>query len=142
MTTRQRYLPNRAFPDHPYLPGKGTHPNTADPVVCPLEEGKTNDDFLYALDLFHFGYFWESHLYFEAFWNRHQRKGSVALFSKSMIMIAAARIKIAQSRIETARVLLNRASQLLQELIRTEGSVFHGVVLPELLKKLDVPVDD
>lgn len=66
-----------------------------EPIAQPLKKNcsQENEILRYALDLFQAEYYWESHIYFEALWNAHNRKGAIADFLKGVIKLAAAGIK-------------------------------------------------
>jgi hypothetical protein len=101
---RPRYLPARAFPDYQHDPGITPHPyrdegghsfgqdeptverlDPADPLAC--------EAFLFGFDLFNHGYFWESHVWWEALWHAEGRTGDVATVLKALIRLGAAGVK-------------------------------------------------
>lgn len=97
-----------------------------------IERPENNIFLRYALDLFNFGYFWESHVYFEALWNAHGRQGSVADLMKAFIKLGAAMIKLNLKQQQSAIGHFNRAQELLSALTQQEGSPFLGFNLSEL----------
>ena len=58
------------------------------------ENYKTHEEYKYGIDLFHKGYFWESHVFWEAAWNGCGRKGATADFLKALILLAAGELKL------------------------------------------------
>jgi uncharacterized protein len=96
-------LTTLAFPPYAHLPGVSVHPNqpgghqhgTPEIETTPLKPGQYNNHqcYLYGLDLLNHGYFWESHVAFEAVWNAHLRQGSEALALKALIKLGAAGVK-------------------------------------------------
>lgn len=110
----------------------------ADPLAQALDKLKPGEsEFLrYSLDLFNHGYFWESHVYFEALWNAHGREGSVADFLKGMIKLGAAGVKLAIDQREEARGHFSRAAELFQKVMGEEGPVFLGFDLELLLRNI------
>jgi hypothetical protein len=49
--------------------------------------------YLYGMDLFNHGYYWEAHEAWEGLWHRAGRQGMVADFLKGLIKLAAAGVK-------------------------------------------------
>src|SRR5689334_15901904 len=100
MDNIHRFIPTWPFPSYIFIPGVNPHPKKTgghshgepEPKSEPLDLQKPQDSqFLrFSLDLYNYGYFWESHVYFEALWNAHGRQGSVADFLKGMIKLSAA----------------------------------------------------
>jgi hypothetical protein len=143
---KKRYHPEKSFPDYIFVPGKNPHPKKsgghmegeAEPVAPALDELKPGEsEFLrYSLDLFNHGYFWESHVYFEALWNAHGREGNVADFLKGMIKLAAAGVKLAIDQREHARGHYERAAELFQKVMTEEGPYFLGFHLESLLQNI------
>src|SRR5207344_243254 len=95
-----RYCHQRPLPPYSYVTGLFPHP-TSDPqghsfghhspTVQPLDESTyaTNDSYLYALDLFNHGYYWEAHEEWEQLWHAMGRTGLTADFLKGLIKLAA-----------------------------------------------------
>lgn len=146
MVASVRLLPSRAFPPYVFVPGVNPHPKkdggyregVPEPVsklVDPLNPGE-NEDLLYALDLFNHGYFWESHVYFEALWNAHGRVGSVADFFKGMIKLGAAGVKASLDQAALAEDHLLRANELFTGVLEQEGSHFLGFNLEQIIQDI------
>lgn len=121
MRFTQRPLPRYAF-----LPGKSPHPikspdghmyNSEEPELDRIDPDnwQNNEDYLYSLDLLNLGYFWESHVWLEALWNSHERKGEIAELLKGLIKIGAAGIKARQGSLAAADGHLKRAQELFDE---------------------------
>ncbi|TWU22826.1 DUF309 domain-containing protein [Bythopirellula polymerisocia] len=93
------------FPPYSYVPGSGTpHPvsdsrghmyGNPEPPTLPLdpEHWPGNEIYLYAVDLFNNGYYWESHEQWEALWHAAGRTGIEGDFLKGLIKLAAAGVK-------------------------------------------------
>ena len=93
----------------------------------------SSEEFLFSLDLYNFGFYWESHVGFEALWNQAGRKGHIADFLKALIKLGAAGIK-AHLKIEQAfEGHLKRAYELFQS-IEVNHEWVAGFALKELLK--------
>lgn len=112
----------------------------AEPVAPAIDLARPQDsEFLnHSLNLYNHGYYWESHVYFEALWNAHHRSGSVADFLKGMIKLGAAGVKLQISQPENAKVHIARAKELFTEVRSAEGSLFLGFDLSEIIQNLDV----
>lgn len=110
-----------------------------DPIAQPLslDHPEANIDLRYSLDLYNHGYFWESHVYFEALWNAHSREGSVADFLKALIKLGAAGVKITLEQKNLGIEHFHRGKELLQEVMIKEGSLFLGFDLDKLQKQID-----
>jgi hypothetical protein len=100
----RRLNPEKKFPPYAFVPGVHPHPEKAGGhmegkkinISKPLDPNDihSSSEFLYALDLYNFGFYWESHVYLEALWNCSQRKGPVADFLKGLIKLCAAGVKV------------------------------------------------
>lgn len=110
------------------------------PKIDPAHPGQ-NDFLCYSLDLFNHGYFWESHVYFEALWNAHAREGDIADFLKGMIKLGAAGVKGSLEQPENARDHLKRARQLFAQVRESQGEVFLGFSLSGLIETIDRVLD-
>lgn len=143
MNTPPRLIPDWPLPDYVFIPGENPHPKKIgghmegekDPVSTPLDhQGPgTNKHFLYAIDLYNAGYFWESHVYFESLWNAHGRKGETADFLKALIKLGAAGIKLKLGQNHNAREHFERACELLKDVRSRVGDVYLGFELEDLI---------
>lgn len=102
---------------------------------------QNNDHFKYALDLFNHGYFWESHVYFEALWNTHGRSGPVAEFMKAAIKLGAAAIKFKLGQGASGKGHLARAIELLDYVKSLEGNHFLGFDLNLIIQSTTQCID-
>ena len=66
---------------------------------------ETCDEYLYGIDLFNHGYWWEAHEVFEEFWRAAGRDTPLGDFFQGLIQIAAALIKDAVGARAAARSL-------------------------------------
>ncbi|MGH9323242.1 MAG: DUF309 domain-containing protein [Vicinamibacteria bacterium] len=110
----------RPFPPYRHLPGTTPHPERSpeghmyrvkEPEARLLtEESWTdNEDFLYGVDLFNAGYFWEAHTFWERLWALEGTEPEIRSFLQALIQMAAACLKRRQGRIGGAKKLLRRA---------------------------------
>ena len=143
---KRRYLAHRAFPPYIFIPGQNPHPKKSgghmegeeDPLCSPLDQAFPQDSetLRYSLDLFNHAYYWEAHVYLEALWNAHQREGGVADFLKALIKLSAAGVKLNLDQKESAAGHLKRARDLLEEVMGSEGELFLGFNLQNILSEI------
>lgn len=147
----KRFLPSRDFPPYIFIPGVNPHPKKegghmegeGDPVAEKIDvlHPEMNLFLRYSLDLYNYGYYWESHVFFEALWNAHGRTGSVADFLKGMIKLGAAGVKFQIKQPQNAVAHLERARELFNSIMNAEGSIFLGFKLDDLIAKIDLVLD-
>ncbi len=144
----KRYFPGRELPAYVFVPGENPHPKKSgghmegvpEPVSPPLDMDRPweSEALRYALDLYNHGYFWESHVYFEALWNAHLRTGAVADFLKGMIKLGAMGVKLrAGAEGPTARGHRDRARELFETVRALAGEKFLGFDVGNILRELD-----
>lgn len=111
------------FPPYRFLPGKAPHPekeggylkgNKPEVEELNVENADRNLYFLYAIDLFNAKYYWESHVYWEAIWNKNNRIGEAADLLKGLIKIAAGMVKKELDSKEAYKGHIERAIELLR----------------------------
>ena len=99
-----RLLPERAFPSYRFIPGLGlAHPlrdarghsytgkPEPEPVPCPAaDEWHQTDEYLYGIDLYNHGYFWEAHEAWEYCWRGTTKGSKQHCFLQGLIQAAAA----------------------------------------------------
>lgn len=142
----KRFIPSWPFPPYIFIPGSNPHPKKvgghmeglADPKTDPINILSPQESLFlrYSLDLYNHGYFWEAHVYFEALWNAHNRKGCVADFLKGMIKLSAAGVKLQLNQRLLAHEHFMRAKELLEIVSSTEGEVFLGFNLTRIITEL------
>jgi len=119
----RRYLPDRPLPPYSYVTRHWPHP-TRDPAghsygqrapaVDPPDSARPGDcaEFLWGVDLFNYGYYWEAHEAWEAVWVACGRRGQAADFLKGLIKLAAAGVKAREGRNEGVVRHARRAGEL------------------------------
>jgi predicted metal-dependent hydrolase len=75
-----------------------------------------NSRWLYALDLYNAGFYWEAHEVWESFWNALGRTTPEALFVQGLIHLAAAAVKIREGKPTGVARHSQRARELLGDL--------------------------
>jgi uncharacterized protein len=148
MVAAVRYLPHRDFPPYSYVPGQTPHPirDPAGHMYCEepetpqlfVEEWWTCEEYLWGIDLFNHGYYWEAHEAWEGLWHAAGRTGRVADFLKGLIKLAAAGVKTREgsSLVGRQRHLL-RAMELFDGVRERGHDRFMGLNLDTMATRLD-----
>ena len=149
---RPRLVPDEPFPPYSFVPGRFPHP-VSDPaghsfgVVVPpappldADRWAENWRYLYALDLFNAGYYWEAHEAWEALWHACGRGGRTADFLKGLIKLAAAGVKVREGRREGVVGHARAAANLFRR-IGAPHERYLGLPLGELIQFADAVADD
>jgi hypothetical protein len=119
---RPRRLSDRPFPPRPYRPGQSPHPrrHSAGHSVGAPEPEPGPDSLRYGIDLFHAGFWWESHEQFEAAWRAAGPASAERQLLAALIQLAAAELKRATGG--------PAAGRLARRALRNLGGL-HGRVL-------------
>ena len=114
----------RPLPFSRYLPGRTRRPERgvqtdgiqvseeSDAVIS--DTWSRNESYLYGVDLYNFGYWWECHEVFEQLWHLAGRKTPPARFFQALIQIAAGNLKRLLGSDEAAQNLWRRGVEGLQ----------------------------
>jgi len=129
---RPRALPQKSFPPYAYLPGKNPHPVRdptghsyhVEPIPVAAEASLGSDAFLWGLDLFNHGYYWEAHEAWEGLWQVAERDGPLRMLFKGLILLSAAGIKIREGKHAAAVRHTGRAAALLRRLMKVPDRAF------------------
>ncbi|MDX9753681.1 MAG: DUF309 domain-containing protein, partial [bacterium] len=145
----KRYAPDIPFPSYSYVPGHSPHP-TRDPqgprygeeyediVLVPAPdpaEWWQSKLYLYGIDLFNNGYYWETHEAWEDLWHALGRMGETATFFKAMIHLAAAGLKAKYGQWDAMRKHARRSATLLAEIqvqLPEGQAAYMGLEVPPL----------
>lgn len=136
-----RLVPDEPFPPYAFVPGQGPHPTTnpaghsygkprTTPDALDPNRWRACRDYLFGLDLFNHGYYWEAHETWEGLWHAAGRRGAVADFLKGLIHLAAAGVKTRDGRPEGVRSHARRAAALFRALGQPH---FLGLTVPDLV---------
>ncbi len=117
---------SRPLPPYAFVPGFSPHPASdprghmyghrpATPAPLAPETWRRSEDFLYGVDLFNHGFYWEAHEAWEGLWLAAGRVGPTALWLKALIKLAAAAVKLREGNVTGATRHATRARTLLQE---------------------------
>jgi hypothetical protein len=132
-----RRYSTRPLPPYRYVPGEAPHP-TRDPdghsfgaqasVAEPWrpEDWRHIPDWLWAVDLFNHGYWWESHEALEALWHAAGRTTPPARFVQALVHLSAACLNRRRGHAEAARHQAARAVRGLRA-ARAAGPVVMGL---------------
>jgi hypothetical protein len=111
-----RLVPEVPLPATPYLPGRSPHPRRSaplEPLFRPAAGAgrcwRERKDHLYALDLFHHGFYWEAHEVWEEIWKSLPRGSPEWHASKALIQVAAVHLKLRQGHRAAAATLARSA---------------------------------
>jgi len=110
-----RLLPSAELPPYTYVPGTDTpHPirdprghsyqrKAAAPTPLDPEAWADNRTYLWAIELFNYGYYWESHEEWERLWRVSGQDSLVGRFLRGLIKMAAAGVKVRESSLHGVR---------------------------------------
>lgn len=93
---RPAYPYRRGLP-HPTRDPQGHSYGAEEPHPPPIDPARwhESDDYLYAVDLYHEGYFWEAHEAWEGLWHAAGRDTTAqGCFIRGLIRLAAAQLKL------------------------------------------------
>ncbi len=150
-TTDVRYLPDEPLPPYAYRPGRTPHPTRdpgghryrAPPVhVAPPDPRQWHAcrPYLYGVDLFNHGYYWEAHEAWESLWHACGRSGVTADFLRALIRLAAAGFKERERRAIGRRRHATAAADLFRSVAARLGpghARYFGVSLAALAESAE-----
>ncbi|BBM86863.1 DUF309 domain-containing protein [Candidatus Uabimicrobium amorphum] len=148
-----RLIPERPFPPYRYVNGLNPHPikdprghsyGSQEPMYSQEyldpDNWQQNKDYLYGIDLYHHGYFWESHEAWEGLWNAYGRETIPGKFMQGLIQNAAAQIKLHKKQLSGVCSLSKKSwanltvvSDCLQ---RNDRNNFMGISITELFSEM------
>lgn len=142
----KRYLPEKKLPPYAFLPGYKPHPKS-DPNghSYNLPEKKSSklnpyspfecENYLYGIDLFNNGFYWEAHEEWEGVWNVHNKEGTQADFLKALIKICATGVKLRVSHFDGAKTHSITAKKMFDEIKEYTNEDFYAGLDLNLLTK-------
>ena len=138
-----RLIPDRPLPPYSYVPGMHLHPIREEDGHSFGVEVSVSDfdpeawrecsEFLFGIDLFNSGYYWEAHESWEAVWIAVGRTGVVADFLKGLIKLAAAGVKAREENDNGVRRHAARAEQLFTQSLARQD-VLLGLRIGQLVE--------
>jgi hypothetical protein len=125
-TSRPRWLPQKSLPPYGYLPGKNPHPVRdpaghsyhVEPILVSAEGSLGSYAFLWGLNLFNHGYYWEAHEAWEGLCRVADRDGPLRMLFKGLILLSAAGVKIRERKKAAAARHATRAAAMLRLLMK------------------------
>jgi len=143
-----RYVPDEPFPPYAYVPGHWPHPENdpeghafdddESPLDTPLDpdDWRSCREYLFGIDLFNHGYYWEAHESWERLWHAAGRSGLTADFLRALIKFAAAGVKIRQGNERGLDRHAEKAVRQFEQLTdRLESDRYAGLVLDRLIDR-------
>ena len=140
MTEPIRYQPLRALPAHAYVPGReqrevagaeSPSQQAADALqgagYLPERRWQANAEYLWGVDLYNAGYFWEAHEVWEALWRAAEHDPVQHAFLQGLIQYAAACLKGVMGDADAARRLAARAGGHLERARAERGAGYMGL---------------
>jgi hypothetical protein len=142
-----RFVPDAAFPPYTFVPGRTPHP-VRDPaghsfgqspeLPPPVDSDRLQGGraYLYGVDLFNHGYYWEAHEVWEGLWRAAGRTGTTADFFKGLIKLAAAGVKVRQGQPRGITSHAAGAADLFRDIARQfggEAGIYLGLRLLDLI---------
>ena len=119
----KRHCPERAFPAQAYQPGRGPHPSTLPDPDWPIETWtgdpntlEANSTFLWGVDLYNHGYYWEAHEAWEDLWKCAERDTAPRQFLQGLIQCAGSALKASLQEEVGCRRLANKGLAKLESL--------------------------
>jgi hypothetical protein len=146
-----RLLPDEPFPPYTYVPGRTPHPfsdpqghrhqlQSQPPSPPDPESWQRSRPFLYGVDLFNHGFYWEAHETWEGLWHAAGRKGVIADFLKGLIHLAAAGVKHKEGKPAGIQSHARRSGELFRNVVTVAGRerpLFMGLALTDLIRFSD-----
>ena len=145
-----RLVPQFSLPAYAFVPGGPfPHPNRnrrAHGLDCPPLPAlpPTADNwprclpYLYGIDLFNHGYYWEAHEVWEALWAQQGRLGPTADFLKGLIKLAAAAVKARAGEPRGVQSHARRAAERFRQVRAVLGGEgYLGLTWTDLIRVAD-----
>jgi predicted metal-dependent hydrolase len=144
----QRYS-SRPFPTYAYVPGRHPHPRRdpeghsygrPEPATAAFTQDQwhTTEDFLYGVDLYNFGYWWECHEVFEGLWKAVGPRTELGSFFQALVNLAAGNLKDRMDNSASAIKLWTFSLSRLEKL----PSPFMGLDIPALKSAIRARLND
>ncbi len=140
-----RLFPAAILPTYTYVPGTGTphpirHPDGHShgrkgraPTALDPEKWHESRNFLLAIDLFNFGYYWEAHEEWERLWRASNPESLIGWFLKGLVKLAAAGVKVREKSIHGVRRHAASAGEVFADIAAESGQdVYCGLRLTHL----------
>lgn len=144
MSFPKRYT-DISFPEYKFRPGENPHP-TEDPeghsfgrhesaVWYPPERWQDNAIYLFGVDLYNYGYWWEAHEAWESLWKQPQASPTTKKFLQGLIKISAAFLKWHTRQQRGLEQLYDQGVSHLKDVLQ-EKEIYMGLDLAEHIAKV------
>lgn len=142
-----RLLPEIPFPPYSFVPGQSPHPvrdpnghsyGKPEPSVDVSQPWQEWTPYLFGIDLFNHGYFWEAHEEWEAVWHALGRRGPKADYFKALVHLAAAGVKHKEGRPKGVESHLQKGLALA---LGVRQTVDLGVSMTQLCQQVGRQID-
>jgi hypothetical protein len=139
-----RHCPHLPLPQYRYVPG--TRPKEEHRKDLPRlkfenqspEDWRKNEPYLYGIDLYHEGFYYEAHEVWEELWHRVGHHSPQGQFLKALIQLAAAQLKRKMNDERPTRRLLVSLTKILRTLSSaSQGETWMGLNLKKLIQACD-----
>ncbi len=142
----------KGFPPYRYIPTVNPHPEihpeghsynkTKEEVpVLPPEKWMSNEIYLYGVDLFNYGYWWEAHEAWEKVWLTTQKSDLYGQFLQALIQFSAAILKLFSGSKSGFDKLYEEAEKRIQfcleKLSEQNRRHFMGLHIPEWMSRME-----
>ena len=141
----RRHAPGRPLPPYRHRPGRTPHPRNhpqghshGSPEItsaAPLrpDNWPHHELYLYGVDLYNDGYWWEAHEYWEALWRLEEPDSPTRLLLQGLIQLAAALLKEEAGNEKGHAQLLAGGRDRLALVLQRVGPVYMGLDVAALL---------
>jgi hypothetical protein len=144
--TPPRYS-RRPLPPYRHLPGETPHPlkdpaghsfgrQEPEPELLPPDRWREMEPYLYGIDLFNAGYFWEAHEVWEGLWRVGDMASAQVRFLQALIQTAAACLKARGGNTAGVAKLRERALGHLTALEPSSGPTYMGLPIADIRELL------
>jgi predicted metal-dependent hydrolase len=142
-STPPRYS-SRPFPSARFVPGqtprpqrtshepRSDQPERQPSTLLSPDQWQRSEAYRYGIDLYNYGYWWESHEVFEELWNGAGHRTEQGNFFQALIQLAAANLKYLSGNFQAAENLLRRGLLRLQN----RSEFYMGIDVAQLAKEL------
>ncbi len=140
---------DKKFPAYAFTPAKNPHPrshpdghsyNIQEEITELLDPKKWQDseNYLYGIDLFNHGYYWEAHEAWESVWKANGKKGLTADFLKALIKLTASGVKVLQRQEKGIKDHSLAAGKIFSSILESvNDDIFAGISLKALINFTD-----
>jgi hypothetical protein len=126
-------VPTGVFPPSAYVPGRNLRPPRAavSPALTAVDERSwtVDTEYLWGVDLYNHGYFWEAHEAWEGLWRMPQRAARQRAFLQALIQLAAACLKRALGDAAACDRLATRGLARLESIATDDHGRYMGLAV-------------